>query len=122
MGYSSIAEEAEAAHFEGGVLSNPEIDFNDKEKFKKAPTAEVTKMYKRTPPRKKIRNPFSQTQVDVSGRWILDSTLLVWENKGSQIQKLTCSQTLLYFLFKFRRALVIKNKNSGGFIDRQRKG
>ena len=32
-----------------------------------------------------------------------------------------CSQTL-YFLFKVRRARVIKNKKQGGFIDRQRKG
>ena len=28
----------------------------------------------------------------------------------------------LYFLFKVRRARVIKNKNRGGFIDRQRNG
>ena len=34
---------------------------------------------------------------------------------------LACSQTL-YFLFKVRRARVIKNKNRGGFSDRQRKG
>ena len=34
---------------------------------------------------------------------------------------LACSQTL-YFLFKVRRARVIKNKNRGGFTDRQRKG
>ena len=34
---------------------------------------------------------------------------------------LPCSQTL-YFLFKVRRARVIKNKNRGGFADRQRKG
>ena len=33
---------------------------------------------------------------------------------------LACSQTL-YFLFKVRRACVIKNKNRRGFIDRQRK-
>ena len=32
-----------------------------------------------------------------------------------------CSQTL-YFLFKVRRARVIKNKKQGRFIDRQRKG
>ena len=32
-----------------------------------------------------------------------------------------CSQTL-YFFFKVRRARVIKNKNRGGFADRQRKG
>ena len=32
-----------------------------------------------------------------------------------------CSQTL-YFLFKVRRGRVIKNKNRGGFADRQRKG
>ena len=31
-----------------------------------------------------------------------------------------CSQTL-YFLFKVRQAQVIKNKNRGGFVDRQRK-
>ena len=29
--------------------------------------------------------------------------------------------TTLYFLFEIRRARVIKNKNPGGFIDRQRK-
>ena len=34
---------------------------------------------------------------------------------------LACSQTL-YFLFKVRRARVIKNKNRGGFADRQQKG
>ena len=34
---------------------------------------------------------------------------------------LACSQTL-YFLLKVRRARVIKNKNRGGFTDRQRKG
>ena len=34
---------------------------------------------------------------------------------------LACSQTL-YFLFKVHRARVIKNKNRGGFTDRQRKG
>jgi len=34
---------------------------------------------------------------------------------------LACSQTL-YFLFKVRRARVIKNKNRGGFTDRQRRG
>ena len=34
---------------------------------------------------------------------------------------LACSQTL-YFLFKDHRARVIKNKNGGGFADRQRKG
>ena len=34
---------------------------------------------------------------------------------------LACSQTL-YFLFKVRRGRVIKNKNRGGFADRQRKG
>ena len=34
---------------------------------------------------------------------------------------LACSQTL-YFLFKVRRAGVIKDKNRGGFSDRQRKG
>ena len=34
---------------------------------------------------------------------------------------LACSQTL-YFLFKVHRARVIKNKNRGGFSDRQRKG
>ena len=34
---------------------------------------------------------------------------------------LPCSQTL-YFLFKVRRARVIKNKNRWGFSDRQRKG
>ena len=34
---------------------------------------------------------------------------------------LACSQTL-YFLFKVHRARVIKNKNRGGFADRQRKG
>ena len=34
---------------------------------------------------------------------------------------LACSQ-ILCFLFKVRRALVIKNKNGGGFTDRQRKG
>ena len=34
---------------------------------------------------------------------------------------LVCSQTL-YFLFKVCRARVIKNKNRGGFTDRQRKG
>ena len=33
---------------------------------------------------------------------------------------LACSQTL-YFLFKVRRARVIKNKNRGGFTERQRK-
>ena len=33
---------------------------------------------------------------------------------------LASSQTL-YFLFKVRRARVIKNKNAGGFIDHQRK-
>ena len=32
-----------------------------------------------------------------------------------------CSQTL-YFLFKVHRAHVIKNKNRGGFADRQQKG
>ena len=31
---------------------------------------------------------------------------------------LACSQTV-YFLFKVGRARVIKNKNYGGFIDRQ---
>ena len=35
--------------------------------------------------------------------------------------KLACSQSL-YFLFKVRLARVIKNKNRGEFIDRQRKG
>ena len=34
---------------------------------------------------------------------------------------LACSQTF-YFLFKVRRARVIKNKNPGGFVDRQHKG
>ena len=34
---------------------------------------------------------------------------------------LSCSQTL-YFLFKVRLARVIKNKNRGGFTNRQRKG
>ena len=34
---------------------------------------------------------------------------------------LACSQ-ILCFLFKVRRARVIKNKNGGGFTDRQRKG
>ena len=34
---------------------------------------------------------------------------------------IACSQTL-YFLFKVRRACVIKNRNRGGLIDRQRKG
>ena len=34
---------------------------------------------------------------------------------------LACSQTL-YFLFKVHRARVIKNKNRGGFTERQRKG
>ena len=33
---------------------------------------------------------------------------------------LACSQTL-YFLFKVRRARMIKNKNRGGFVDRQPK-
>ena len=33
---------------------------------------------------------------------------------------LACSQTI-YFLFKVHRARVIKNKNRGGFADRQRK-
>ena len=37
------------------------------------------------------------------------------------LNKIACSQTL-YFLFKVHRARVIKNKNRGGFIDRQRKG
>ena len=35
--------------------------------------------------------------------------------------RIACSQTL-YFLFKVRRARVIKNKNRGGFVDHQRKG
>ena len=34
---------------------------------------------------------------------------------------LACSQTL-YFLFKVGQARGVKNKNSGGFIDRQCKG
>ena len=34
---------------------------------------------------------------------------------------LACSQTL-YFLLKVRLARVIKNKNRGGFTNRQRKG
>ena len=34
---------------------------------------------------------------------------------------LACSQTL-YFFFKVRWARVTKNKNRGGFIERQRKG
>ena len=34
---------------------------------------------------------------------------------------LACSHTL-YFLFIVRRGRVIKNKNRGGFTDRQRKG
>ena len=48
-------------------------------------------------------------------------------NRGSFIiiiitftYSLASSQTL-YFLFKVRRACVIKNKNRGGFIERQRK-
>ena len=36
-------------------------------------------------------------------------------------QSIACSQTLS-FLFKVRRTGVIKNKNRGGFIERQRKG
>ena len=36
------------------------------------------------------------------------------------IQIVACSQNL-YFLFKVRRARVIKNRNRGRFIDRQRK-
>ena len=36
-------------------------------------------------------------------------------------QSIACSQTLS-FLFKVRRTGVIKNKNRGGFIDRQCKG
>ena len=40
-----------------------------------------------------------------------------WRVSGT----LACSQTL-YFFFKVRWARVIKNKNRGGFIDRQRKG
>ena len=36
------------------------------------------------------------------------------------MQFVACSQ-ILYFLFKVRRARVIKNENRGGFIDRQRK-
>ena len=35
--------------------------------------------------------------------------------------RIAYSQTL-YFLFKVRRARVIKNKNRGGFVDHQRKG
>ena len=35
--------------------------------------------------------------------------------------RIACSQTL-YFLFKVRRARVIKNKNRGGFVNHQRKG
>ena len=35
-------------------------------------------------------------------------------------QSIACSQTLSFF-FKVRGAWVIKNKNRGGFIDRQRK-
>ena len=35
--------------------------------------------------------------------------------------RIACSQTL-YFLFKVRRAHVIKNENRGGFVDHQRKG
>ena len=42
-----------------------------------------------------------------------------WKKFQSE-RKLACSQTL-YFLFKVRRARVNKNKNRGGFIDRQHK-